>query len=59
MIGFSSPISWMKVSRELKDAGNQAMHAKDGVGFLQMENQTAVLGDGNRYRIYNWDALRF
>ena len=24
------------------------MHAKDGVGFLQMENQTAVLGDGGR-----------
>ena len=28
---------------------NQAMHAKDGMGFLQMENQTAVLGDGKRY----------
>ena len=27
------------------------MHAKDGVGFLQMENQTAVLGDGGRYPI--------
>ena len=25
------------------------MHTKDGMGFLQMENQTAVLGDGRRY----------
>ena len=31
---------------------NQAMHAKDGVAFLQMENQTAVLGDGNRYHAH-------
>ena len=25
-----------------------AVHTKDGIGFLQIENQTAVLGDGGR-----------
>ena len=29
-------------------ATNHAVHTKDGVGFLQIENQTAVLGDGGR-----------
>ena len=30
-------------------ADNQAVHTEDGIGFLQMENQFAVPGDGRRY----------
>lgn len=28
---------------------NHAVHTEDGIGRLQVENQLAVPGDGNRY----------
>ncbi len=33
----------------LDAADNNAVHTEDGIARLQMENQLAVPGDGNRY----------
>ena len=43
-----SPLNF-SVPDDSETAGNNAVHTEDGIGRLQMENPTAVPGDGCRY----------